>query len=141
MVSRGRAGRGVPGVCGRRPRLGGLSGTARGGVRRDGFNQLCNVEPIALDHTDPRRGTVNSLWSESAPNKGAHHPRILPAADVLPTVARRVYPFITRPTTAASTPSDTHSNGTAKAGETIGRVAAVGGGSSLLGSLEYLDGM
>ena len=29
----------------------------------------------------------------------------------------------------------------AKAGETIGRVAAVGGGSSLLGSLEYLDGM
>ena len=35
---------------------GDLPETARGGVHRDGFNQLRNVEPIALDHTDPATG-------------------------------------------------------------------------------------
>ena len=55
---------------------------------------------------------------------GAHHPHIPPAAAAAPTTARRVCPSTTRPTTAVSTPpSDTHSNGTAEAGETIGRVA------------------
>ena len=54
-----------------------------------------------------------------------------PAATAPPTTARRAYPSTTRPTTAASTPpSDTHSTGTAKAGETIGRVTAVDGRSS-----------
>ena len=64
----------------------------------------------------------------SAP-MGAHHPHIPPADAAPPTTARRACPSTTRPTTATPTPSDTHSNGT-PAGEAIGRVTAVGGGSS-----------
>lgn len=62
---------------------------------------------------------------------GARHPHIPPAAAVPPTTARRACPSTTRPTTATSTPpSDTHSNGTASAGEATGWVTAAGGRSS-----------
>ena len=78
----------------------------------------------------PLPGTVNPPCPESSPNKAAHHAHIPPAATAPPTAARRAYPSTTRLTTTTSTPpSDTHPNGAANAGETIGRVTAVGGRS------------